>query len=202
MNRRRWLGYAAIAGGAALVGYAVLAGPSDEERIRGQLQALAHAVSSSEPVSNVVFRASYLRERFEEVLAPDVHIDVPEVGSLPSDHKSLALATARVQTGFGVFQVEIGELDIEVGASGGNQPSGASPEESATARGRVELTATGSLGREEERDVVFHLAKQSGTWLVTAIHVAPQKSVLRSSAGDPDPGRRGAMLLASPGRVL
>ena len=152
------------------MGNAVLAGPSDEDRIREQLSSLASAVSSSEPVTNAVFRASYLRERFEDLLAPGVLIDVPEVGRLPSDPKSLALATARVQTGFGSFEVELGDMDIEIGT----------PDDTAIAQGQVELTATGSWGRREERHVVFHLTNRSGTWLVSAIHVeAPGKPATR-----------------------
>lgn len=193
MKRRRWLGYLAVAGGAALVGYAVLAQPSDEERIRGQLEALAEAVSSPEPVTNVVFRANYLKERFDELLTADVHVDVPEVGSLPSDHRGLALAAARVQTGIGVFDVTLGSLDIDVGVEEPGKHAvekgveeavdgaarderadegarGAAVGDAAVARGRVKVA--GSSYRREERDVVFALRKDGGTWRVSSVRVS------------------------------
>jgi len=180
MNRRRWLGYLAVAGGVALVGYAVLARPSDEERIRGQLEALAEAVSSPEPVTNVVFRANYLKERFDELLTPDVRVEVPEVGSLPSGPRALALAAARVQTGLGVFDVTLGSLDIEMGVDEGGDGTArgertdarnaARTADAALARGRVKVG--GSSYRREERDVVFALRKDGSTWRVSSVRVS------------------------------
>lgn len=170
LPRRRWIGYTAIAGGALLLGYALLTDSDDEADIRALLHDLAQTVSSSEPIANVAFRASFLRERFEEALAPDVRVDVPEVGRLPSDHQGLALAAARFHVAFGTFLVDLDDLSVTL-ADG---PSSTSPP-SARAQGRATLTRTGD-GSRETRKVHFMLVKQSGArrfgkWAVSAIRV-------------------------------
>jgi len=154
------------------LGYALLADSDDEADIRALLHELAEAVSSPEPVANVMFRANVLRERFDEMLAPDVRVSVPEVGPLPSDHRALALAAARFQVGFGSFLVELDDLSVTVteeAASG--PPSDRAP--SARARGPAVLTRTED-GHRETREVRFALVKKAGArrfgnWAVTAI---------------------------------
>lgn len=173
--RRQWIGYAAIGGGALLLGYALLADSGDEAEIRKLLEDLAEAVSSPEPITNVAFRASYLRDRFEETLAPNVRIDVPEVGRLPSDHRALALAAARVQVGLGAFLVNLDDVSITVG----DDSSGSSPR-SATARGTAILTGSGSGGRRETREVLFTLVEQSGSWSISAVQVSEEGEMLDS----------------------
>lgn len=148
----------------------MLADSDDEAHIRALLHELAQTVSSSEPIANVAFRASFLRERFEEMLAPNVRVDVPEVGRLPSDHRGLALAAARVQVAFGTFLVDLDDLSVTL-ADG---PSSSSPP-SARARGMATLTSTGE-GHRQTREVDFTLVKESGArrfgkWSVATIRV-------------------------------
>lgn len=164
MDRRQWLALLTIAAGAGVLGYALLAAPTDEERIEERLHALTAAVSSREPVANVLFRASYLREQFEDYLAPSVQVSVPELGRLPSDHRSLALATAQVQSGMGRFEVALSSVQVRVERD-------RSPLQ-ATVRARADLSAEGRGLRSESRAVRFGLAKEGGTWRVTRIEAS------------------------------
>lgn len=161
MDRRQSLAVFAVLGGAGLLAYAFLSAPTPEERIRERLHDLARVVSSSEPVGNVVFRAAAIREGFDELLAPGIRVQVSELGSLPGDFRALSLAVARVQSGFGRFEVQLSDIDVDV--AGDAQPK------TARARAVASLLGEGSVLRQETRDVVFELSEESGTWLVTRI---------------------------------
>jgi ribosomal protein S28E/S33 len=164
MDRRQILALCAVVGGAGLLAYAIWAAPTDEERIEQQLHGLARVVSSPEPVGNVVFRAATLREGFDEFLAPGVSIQVAEFGGFPGDHRALALAVARVQSGFGRFEVELSEIEVDV-------VPGADPGR-ARARAVASLVREGSVLQEETREVAFELSEDSGAWRVTRVVAA------------------------------
>ncbi len=142
------------------MGYVLLGRISDEELARAQVERLAATVSFSEPVGNPTFRAAHLNGEFKELLTPRITITVPEVGNMPSERNKLALATARVQAGFGSLEVGLDEVVAEVGG------------EQATVRAIavVEQQRRG-VPRSARRPVTFSLTKVDGDWLIDAIRV-------------------------------
>ena len=160
MERRTLLAGGALLVGTLTLGIALFSPQSDEEQIRETLDALAEAVSFSEPIGNPVFYGSHLSDQFKELMTDPVQVRVSEVqGSLPSNRGRLGLAAAQVLTRYGALHVGLGDLDINVN---GDQ---------ASVKGTATVTALGGgRPKRDERPIRFELVKD-GDWVVSSVMV-------------------------------
>jgi len=167
--RSRLVLFALLAVGLGLLGWAIFARETDEEAIRRRLDALAAAVVIV-PDEAVVPRALRVRQGLQEGIERRARIDVPDVGvQLDRDE----LVAAAVQAGQRYRAGDVAWSDVRVEVRTGTE---------AHVEATAKLTATGGGGepRSDERAVSLDLRKVEGTWLVTAIDVAP------GDAAEPD----------------
>ena len=143
------------------LGFLWFGGESDEQAVARSLHELADAVRSREGES-LVFRSARLNGAFKDRLDPGVTLDAPELSRL-SGIRALVELGAGAPRLYGDFDVEVGDLEIEVER----------PARTARATGVVTLTGRAEgEARRETRRVTFRLAESRGEWLVDGIEVA------------------------------
>jgi hypothetical protein len=163
---KRWILIALALCGLALIGYALFAEPSDEERILAQLERLEHAVSVEEPAQNMLLRKSRIDSEFREIFDKDVSFAIPELSGSHTGRNELGLLAARAGTYYETIDLGFSDVSVTVGNVG------------AHVRGSATLTASRSGNPERDtRQVEFQFSKVDGDWLVTSISVAPKTGV-------------------------
>lgn len=151
--------------GLALVGYALLAAPSDEERIHAVLDQLAEAVSYEAP-PNPLQRTAQLNGAFKEVFSKDVVVKIAEVGANTSGRSSLGQLAARASMAYQSLDVSFSDVSIEAGESAANVSSTA------------ELNGMqGGEVRADQRHAEFRFEKIDGDWRIVRVHVSPPDDV-------------------------
>jgi ketosteroid isomerase-like protein len=165
---RRALAAGAAIAGLAVIGYAVLASPTDEERIRDRLDALEAAVQvDGDTSTNPVLRAGAVGGAFKEIFTEDVTFRIPELTS--GDRGRPALARLAAQSGmyFSTLTVDFGGTDIEL--------QGSATSARVTSVATVQGTRGGGRLERDDRAVTFTFTKQDGEWLISDVRVAPKE---------------------------
>jgi hypothetical protein len=163
MQRRTLLAGGAAALGLLSVGYALFAPVSDEELIIEVLDELALALSFSEPIQNPIFFGSHLSDRFQDIFAEQVDLEVAEVsGRIPSHRGQLGLAAAQALSMYGSLDVTFGSTSVTV--------SGTSAE--VTSEASVVGTFQGEM-RRDTRSVHFEFVLTDGDWKIKGARVSP-----------------------------
>lgn len=152
----------AVAAGILAVAYALWGRKTDEELLAEQLDRLAESVSFSDGPQNPVFWLAHLNQELEPLLAPDVSVEIPELGKLARGRADVTRLAAEGSSRMQSFQVELEQIEIQV------------LEGTGSARADATALVTGNRGARLERDrrpVHFGFKKQDGDWRVDSIVV-------------------------------
>jgi hypothetical protein len=148
--------------GICLVGYALFASESDEERILASLVALEDALRTTEGGTNPIFANARFSDAFEDIFHEQVHYSIPELTTGSNGRKSLVRLATQSTVYFSTLDVSFGGTDVELDRSG----AAADVETLATIR----ATRGGSPERDE-RKVRFAFIKSDGDWLISEVRV-------------------------------
>jgi hypothetical protein len=162
---KRAIGIGGILAGLGLIGYALLAGESDEEQIRARLEQLEESVALDSEAQNVAVRALQLRGQFNEIFEPDVRARIPELGSTRHGREELATLAARSSSYFQSLDLQFEDLDIRIDDSSRQARVDSVALLTATRRGQAEP-------RRDERTVRFDFFNhEEHGWRITAVRV-------------------------------
>lgn len=159
MQRRTLLAVGGLTLGALSLGIALLSAESEEEKMRRLLNELALAVNFDSPIENPLLYGTRLADRFEELLAEPVALDVPEAGGFPASPRPLALAATPLLSRFGAFEVEFTNVRVE---------SLEPPRLRALVKSRIVVQGE---PRRDERDVDVELEKSGRSYRAKSITV-------------------------------
>lgn len=154
--------------GVALVAAGLLLSSDDEEEIRALLDRLTRAVAPpSSGAANPAFRALDLRGALREIFTAEAKVDAPELAETgPLGVDEVVAASMRYGERYVGSSVTLTRLKIVV-AKGG---------EAATAEALAVLEGGGAeLGRRDERELRFELAKVDGEWRIARVTVGPRR---------------------------
>lgn len=168
------LGFAA---GAALLGWALLAGETLEEKLRSRLDRLETVLHTDAEVgNNPIVRTASLRGAFAELFTRDVSFRIPELASDDRGREALARLATQATTSLTTLEVDFGALAIEGTLEGSF----------ANVRTRATVTALrGSQGYErDERAVRFTFDRADGDWLIASVSVAPREFPSAADGGE------------------
>jgi hypothetical protein len=136
--------------GLSLVGYAVFARETDEEKILGVLRRLESAVHvDGDTASNPLIRAATLRREFGGVFDANVRYRIPELTGSSSGVESLVILAVQSTTGLTTLDLSFSRPDIKLVPPAGATATttarvrgfrGTEPYEEAERRVRFELT--------------------------------------------------------------
>jgi hypothetical protein len=167
---KRSLAIAGILAGLALVGYGLVAGETDEEKIRAVLERLEASVETCNQGGNFAVRALRLKGEFSELFEPDVRARIPELGSTHEDREELAALAARSGAYFQDLDLELEQVHVRVDDS----------ERNARVTCVVVLTATRRGQREPRRDqrsVTFNFFNhEEHGWRIASIRAEPREA--------------------------
>lgn len=142
------------------MGYALLSGKSDEERVRETLLSLAEAISFSKPITNPLFYGSHLNDEFEQLLTEHVEVSLAEVSAgMPSKRAQLGLAAAQFLSRSGSLSVALDFEEIALDDTG------------ADAHVRATVLADQGGMRRQQRAVTFRLLRDGGDFRVARVVV-------------------------------
>lgn len=164
----RWLAIAGMVLGISLIGYAVFARETDEEKIFGLLGQIEKAVRvDGDTATNPLIRAGQLKREFSEIFAKNVSYSIPELAPASQGSEDLVALAVRSSVSLTTFDIGFTRSDIRLVAPGTR----------ATASTTVKIHAfRGSEPYEEgERSVRFEFAKIGGEWRVTAFGVGAKQ---------------------------
>jgi phosphoribosylformylglycinamidine synthase len=161
---RPWLPVVAVIAGLAIFLYAVFFAESEEEKVRGRLGELADAVAVREGETNPLLRGARLKDAFEELLAKEVVVRIPELAGAVAGRRDLVGIATQAASLWRTASFDLGGLRLELDE----------PKTSAHATGEIMLVGTRHSGEPErdERSVSIRLDKIEGRWLVVSIAVS------------------------------
>ncbi len=162
MNKRAIAAIAVVVIGLAVVLYALLSAPNDEERIREKLAHLADVVSVEADDKNPVSRGLRMKQEFSSIFTEDVNVSIPELTSLGRGRDGLASVATRAGTYFETADISLSVRKITF--------------DERKERAQVEsvATLTGSRAGELEHDTRaarFDMLKQDGDWMIDGVAV-------------------------------
>jgi hypothetical protein len=166
LDRRVFIGVGAL--GVALVGAGLFFGSDDEDEIRELLERLVRAVAPpTNAAASPAFRALDLRSALREIFTADAKIDAPELAETgPLGIDEAVAASMRYGERYAGSSITLTRMTIEVSKGG----------ESATSEALAVLEGGGAeLGRRDERQVRFDLAKVDGDWRIARVIVGPRR---------------------------
>jgi hypothetical protein len=150
---------ALLAVGLALIGWAIFLRESDEEAIRRRLDAISAAVFI-DPSEGTVARALKVKGGFDESIARDAAIAVPEIDERLDREALMGFAIQAPQRW---SSGALGWEDVVVKVEQG---------QSAHVNAVARLGGSGRRGQgDEQRRVALDLRKVEGDWVVTSISV-------------------------------
>jgi hypothetical protein len=164
-NTKRWLAIVAIGAGVVIAGFAIFSRKSDEELIREKLERLAHAVGVESADENPVFRAKRLKDEFDELLSPNVKVEVPELAGFATSRTDLVGLATRAGSTYRHAEIELKRVNIKLDAGKKN------------AKADVTALLDAERGGEPERDqreVAFELHKDDKGWWIDSVSVSPK----------------------------
>jgi hypothetical protein len=167
VNRARVL-LAAIVAGALAVGAYFVWRPSDESRIRAQLERLAVAVriQDADAQANPIARLAHVNGEVDALFEPEARVNVPELTDLGSGHASrreLAELVAGAPRYVKTFDVGFGSVTIKMDDARTTAFVGAIAKVNVVQR-------DGAVDRGE-RAVDVHFARNDGTWVIRTLTV-------------------------------
>jgi len=165
MSKRRIL-LAAIVLGAAIAAYALLLGPSDEQRVRYQLTRLATSLTVSDDTgTNPIAHLAHVNSEFAEIFDEDVRVHIPELTSLGQGRGELARIAAQAPMQFRSLKVSFEDVSIKFDGSGRD----------AHVEATANLRATRRDGGDasDRRAVTFQAVKRDGSWRISTVQVWP-----------------------------
>jgi hypothetical protein len=163
----KWLAFGGIALGISLIGYAVFARETDEEKILGVLGRIERVVRvDADTATNPLIRASQLKREYSEIFDKNVTYRIPDL-SIPASGgesvESLVRLTVQSSVALTTLDVSFSKTDIHL----------ATPPSSATVKTVAKVRAFhGSSPYEEgNRDVRFEFSRNGGDWRITSFNV-------------------------------
>ncbi len=184
VERRQALGVLGSGLGVLVLGYAIFAPESDEERILAVLDELALSVSFSEPIANPMVWGLQLGKKFEDLMTEQIDVRVSEVRSgIPSSRSQLGPAAGIALQRYGALDITFSGFDVQV------------QDDRATAEGRAEVTGViGGEKRSDARPIRFELIRLDGEWLVHSVHVRRPEADSSHRWGPQSPNERVALV--------
>jgi hypothetical protein len=162
---KRAVGIGTILAGLGLIGYALLAAESDEERIRARLEQLEESVALHSEAQNVAVRSLQLRGGFSEIFEPDVRARIPELGSGRHSRDELVALAAQSSSYFQNLDLQFEDLEIRVDDTSRRASVDSVAVLTATRRGQAEP-------RRDERSVHFDFFNhEEHGWRIAAVRV-------------------------------
>ena len=163
----KWLAVSGMALGISLIGYAVFARETDEEKILGALVRIERIVRiDADTATNPLIRASQLKHEYSEIFDKNVTYRIPDLAVPASGGESVeSLVRLTVQSSVALTTLDVSFSKTEIQL--------ATPPASATVKTVAKVRAfRGSSPYEEgERDVRFEFARSGGDWRVTSFSV-------------------------------
>jgi hypothetical protein len=163
MTRNKALIGAALVAISAVLYFVFVAG-TDEERIRKVVDRLAQAVEVRTDDTNPLVRAARVKNTLEQLVDPDVHLSVPELGSRQGRGGLVELG-AQASAGYSRVTIDPHDLSIKLDPS----------KTTAKVSGRATVRGTLRTGedRNDERAFELLMRKDDGAWRVSTITVWP-----------------------------
>lgn len=161
MQRRTLIGlFAALAIGAF---FAVRARDTPERRIGVRIGQLEQVLSSTRAGSAADHRKR-IERAFEEAIAGDVVVRIPDFPELARGRQSLVVVAGRAISDPRGLDVRTRAIDVKLDADG----------RAATATFDAEIGRPGDELHKDARRVTLRFAEAGGAWQVTSIDVAPE----------------------------
>ncbi len=158
---KRALVWLALIAGLLLVGYAVFAQKTDEERIQEQLARLAAAVSIDSQ-ENPLARGARLNREFSELFTKEARASVPELSAPVEGRRELVALATRAVGSFRSLDVAFSATSIEVGNAAADVKT------TAKLNG---VRTDGDLDRGE-RPVSLRFLRSDGAWMIDSARVS------------------------------
>jgi hypothetical protein len=167
----KWLAVVGMVLGVSLIGYAVFARETDEEKI---LRALGHIEKivrvDADTATNPLIRAGQLRKEYSEIFDKNVTYRIPDL-SVPSSGaesvESLVRLTVQSSVAITTLDVSFSGTDIRLGT----------PPATASVKTVAKIRAFRGTEPYEEgtRSVQFEFSRNGGDWRVTSFSVGPRQ---------------------------
>jgi hypothetical protein len=162
---KRLLALGGLVLGLLLVGYAVFARETDEEKIHKLLGRLERAVRvDSDTATNPLIRAGQLRKEFSDLFDENVSYRIPELTTPSTGSESLVALAVRSSVSLTTLDVAFSRVDIQI------IPPGMSAVANTTAK--VRAFRGSETYEESDRRVRFEFSKASGDWRVASVSVS------------------------------
>jgi hypothetical protein len=155
-------GLVAIA--VAVVVYFVLR-PTDESRIRSQLDRLAAVVriADADSPANPIGRLAHVNGELAKLFEPDVDVSIPDVPSLGSGRAELAQLVAGAPSYVRTFEVDFTNVTIKLDDSHTTAFVGVTA--------RVKLVERDDSTTQDRRAVDVHFVQKDGEWVIRSLRV-------------------------------
>jgi len=161
--------------GLALLGYAVLWAPTEEEKIRAVLDHLERTVHTGEDTGkNPLVRSGTLREAFREIFDKDVSYRIPELTTGKSGREHLVEIATQGTATLTTFDVDFTGVDVE--------HSGDSPLARVTTVARLNAFRGAERYERSDRKVTFDFLKADGDWRISSFRVFPPQAEVEEAA--------------------
>lgn len=164
----RGLAFAGLVLGLSLIGYAVFARETNEEKIRGVLTRVEKAVCvDGDTAKNPILRATGLRRDFSALFDKNVSYEIPELSSPSQGVEPLVILALQSTTSLTTLDVSFSGADVQIA------PSGTTATTNTIAKIR---SFRGTEPYEDsERRVHFALTKTGGDWRITSFTVSSSR---------------------------
>jgi hypothetical protein len=139
--------------------------PTDESRIRSQLDKLAAAlrITDADMQTNAIGRLAHVSGIFATLFDPDVRASVPELASLGSGRRGLEEVVTGAPRFVRTVEVDFSAITVKLDDAATSAAVGAT----------AHVVALDREGRthDERRAVDFRFVKQDGDWLIATVTV-------------------------------
>jgi hypothetical protein len=158
MEKRTWILVLALCSIAAV--YVLFIRKTDEDKIRGQLEALSKAVHKSEG-ENDMLRAIRVEGAFSHLLTREVDLHVPEVREGRRPRHELATLAIGAGRDASAIDLRFSQLHVEV-----DRPM---QRGWVTASAMVIANLRNGGGHQESREVVIRFDKEEDEWKIASV---------------------------------
>lgn len=159
----KWLAVGGMALGVSLIGYAVFARETDEEKILGALGRIERTVRiDADTATNPLIRAGQLKRDYSEIFDKNVTYRIPDLSS-GSTLESLVHLTVQSSMALTTLDVGFSKTDLQL----------ANPPTSAVVKTVAKVRAFHGTSpyEESQRDVRFEFTRSGGDWRITSFNV-------------------------------
>jgi len=165
MPRPRHLPALAVVAVAFAVAAYLLLRPTDESRIRSQLDRLAAAirVTEADAQGSPVGRLAHVNGDLERLFEPDVRMSMPEVTSVTSGRAELAELVAGAPRFVRTFDVDFTNVTIKLDQDRTTALVGATA--------KMKLTDRDGSASQERRAVDLRFVRKDGAWFIRSLTV-------------------------------